>query len=99
MFDIANNADFIKALGIADADEETKSTLIAGLEDLAQQKLITKISDILTDQQAEEFGQIADEKQAYDWLTTNIPNFTDMATEVLAEIRDDILTRKVEIVG
>ena len=60
---------------------------------------MNKISNVLTDQQAEEFGQITDEKQAQDWLNANIPNFSDMVTEVFAELRNDILARKAEIVG
>ena len=99
MFDIAENTDFLTAIGIADADEETKATLIAGLNDLVKQKLTIKISDLITDEQAEEFGKITDEKEAQDWLMTNIPNFPDLFAEAMSEIKNDLLARKAEVMG
>ena len=99
MFGIANNTEFLTAIGIADAPEETKAKLIAGIEDLAQKKLITALSERLTEAQAEEFGAITDEKQAYDWLMTNVPDFEQLTTKVLSEIRDDILAHKANVVG
>ena len=99
MFDIANNAEFLQAIGIADAPEDVKTKLIAGIEDLAKQRLTTKISDKITDEQAEEFGQITDEDQAKQWLDTNVPDFQDLVTEVFAEIKNDILEHKASVVG
>lgn len=99
MFDIANNTEFLEALGINDAPEDTKATLIAGLEDLAQQKLITRLSERLTDEEAEEFGNITDEQQAHDWLMSHVPDFEALVTDVLAEMRYDILRQKAEVVG
>lgn len=99
MFGIAENKEFLTAIGIANASEDVKAKLIAGLEDLAQQKLVVKISDRLTDQQAEEFEAIADEQQAYNWLIANVPDFLSLVTEVLDEMKRDILENKQKIVG
>lgn len=99
MFDIANNTEFLTAIGINGASEEVKAKLITGIENLAQERLITKISDKLTDEQAEEFGNITDEQQAADWLNINMPEFPSLVTEVLEEIKTDILTHKANVVG
>ena len=99
MFDIASNTEFLQAIGIANAPEDVKSKLIAGIEDLAEKRLVTKISDKITEEQAEEFGKITDEEQAKNWLTTNIPDFSSIVTEVLTEIKDDILAHKANVVG
>ena len=99
MFDIANNQEFLQAIGIANSPEDVKAKLIAGIEDLAQQKLIVKISDKITDEQAEEFGQITDETEAKNWLEQNVPEFPDMVTEVFTEIKNDILQHKANVVG
>ena len=99
MFDIANNTEFLTAIGINDAPEETKATLIAGIEDLAEKRLIVKLSEVMTDEQAEEFGKITDEQQAYDYLMKIVPNFQDLVTEVLTEIKDEILTHQAAVVG
>lgn len=99
MFDIANNTEFLTAIGIKDAPEETKAKLIAGIEELATGRLITKLSEVMTEEQAAEFGKITDEKQAYDYLMTTVPNFQDLATAVLAEVRDEIIAHQAAVVG
>lgn len=99
MFGIANNTEFLTAIGINDAPEDVRTSLIAGIEDLARKKLIIRISEIITDEQAEQFGNIKDETESYDWLMANIPNFQEIVQEVLSEIRDDILKHKATVVG
>ena len=99
MFDIANNTEFLTALGINDAPEDVKTKLIAGIEDLAKERLVTRLSERLSDAQAEEFGNISDEQQARDWLMSNVPDFEAIVTDVLSEIRYDILRQKSEVVG
>ena len=99
MFDVINNTEFLTAIGIANAPEDVKTTLVQGIENLAKDKLIVKISDKITDAQAEEFGNITDEQQAADWLKTNVPDFYNMVKEVFEDIKYDILSRKAEVVG
>ena len=99
MFDIANNTEFLTAIGIANAPEDVKAKLIAGIENLAQQQLVEVMSDRITDAQAEDFGNITDEQQAYNWLMANIPDFQQIVTDVLADIKNDILTHKANVVG
>lgn len=99
MFNIANNTEFLQALGINDADEEVKNTLIAGIEDIAKQRLVEKLSERLTEEEAEEFSKIEDEQQAHDWLLNHIPDFENMVTEILSDIRYEILKQKAEVVG
>lgn len=99
MFGIANNTEFLTAIGINDAPEGVKADLIAGIEDLAQQKLTVAISDKLTDAEAEEFGNITDDHQAYDWLMSHVPDFDSIVADIMAEIKNDILQHKSGIVG
>lgn len=99
MFGIADNKEFLTAIGIADAPEETKNQLIAGIETLAEQRLVTAISDRITEEQAEEFGNIADQQQAYDWLMANVPDFQDMVTKILSDIKEEIILHKAKVIG
>ena len=99
MFDVANNTEFLETIGIANAPEDTKAKLIAGIEDLAQKRLVSKLADKVTDEQAEEFGKIADEQQAADWLKANVPDFENLVTEVFSEIKNEILMHKAKVVG
>ena len=97
MFDIANNTEFLTEIGINDAPEETKATLIAGIEDLAEKRLINRLSEVMTDEQAEEFGKITDEQQAYDYLMNTVPNLQDIVTEIFSDIKKVILSRQQAI--
>ena len=99
MFGIINNTEFLTAIGINDAPEEQKAALVAGIEDLIKEKLITEMSNRLTDAEAEEFGNIADEDQAYEWLNTHVPDFNDIVKKIIADVQYDIIKRKTEIVG
>ncbi|MBR2841622.1 hypothetical protein IKE80_02485 [Candidatus Saccharibacteria bacterium] len=99
MFGIADNTEFLAAIGIANAPEETKAKLIAGIEDSAQKRLVVKLSERLTEAQAEEFNAITDEAQAADWLKVNVPDFDQIISEVLSEVREDILARRAKVVG
>lgn len=99
MFDIANNTEFLTAIGIANASDDVKAKIIAGVEGLAEKRLVTKISDRITEEQATEFGNITDEQQAKEWLTNNVPDFDSLVTEVFEEIKYDILQHKAAVVG
>ena len=99
MFGIADNKEFLKAIGIDNVSEDVKQTLIAGMENLAQQKLVAKISERITDEQAEEFSRLTDDKQVADWLKTNVPDFESIVTEVMDDMKNDILKHKMEVVG
>ena len=99
MFDIANNTEFLTEIGINDAPDDVKAKLIAGIEGLAEKKLVNRIAEIVTDEQAEQFNNITDEQQAVEWLKTNVPNFEEMVKEVFAEIKNDYLQHKAAIVG
>ena len=97
MFDVANNKEFLTEIGIANAPEDVKAKLIAGIEDLAKKRLIIKLSERLTDAEAEEFGAITDEQQAYNWLMAKVPDLQNIVVEIFAEIRRDILEHKANV--
>ena len=97
MFGIAENHEFLAALGIENAPN--RDSIVADLERIAQNKLTVKISDCLTPAQLEEFNAIADERESADWIAANLPNIYDLVTEVFSEIRDEFLAEKATILG
>lgn len=99
MFGIAENTEFLTAIGINDAPEDVKAKLIEGIEDLVRDELIIEISDQVTEEQAEEFSHITDEQQAKTWLDQHIPDFGAIITRIVNEIKNDLLTHKTEIIG
>ena len=99
MFDIINNPQFLADIGIDNASEEDKARLIAGIEDIAKERLTAKVADRITSEQAEEFGNITDEREAAEWLNANIPDFSSLVTEVFSEIRREIIAHKANVLG
>lgn len=97
MFGIADNHEFLAAIGIENAPN--RDEIVANLENLAQQKLTIKISEKLTAEQLEEFNNIIDEQQAAEWLNANLPNLPDLVTESLSEMKDEILSTEAAVLG
>ena len=97
MFGIADNHEFLSAIGIEKAPN--RDELVASLEELAAQKFTIKLAGRLNTEQLEEFNAIEDEKQAADWLNAHVPDFQSLVTEALAEMRDEILTMRATVLG
>ena len=96
MFGIADNHEFLTAIGIENAPN--RDAIVADLERIAQQKLTIKLSDKLTPAQLDEFNGIDDEEQAAKWLNTNLPDLPKLVTESLSEMRDELLSVKAGVV-
>ena len=97
MFGIADNHEFLAAIGIENAPN--RDAIIADLEKIAQQKLTIKISEKLSPAQLEEFNNIVDEEQAANWLNTNLPELPNLVTESLSEMKNEILSTKAAVLG
>lgn len=97
MFGIADNHDFLVAIGIENAPN--RDAIVANLEKIAQQKLTIKISEKLSPAQLEEFNSIIDEGQAANWLAINLPDLPNLVTESLSELKDEILSTKAKVLG
>lgn len=97
MFGIADNHEFLTAIGIENAPN--RDAIIANLERIAQRKLTIKISEKLTPVQLEEFNSIADETQSADWLANNLPELPKLVTESLSEMKNEILSTKAAVLG
>lgn len=97
MFNIANNHEFLVAIGIEKAPN--RDEIVANLEKIAEQKLTIKISERLTPAQLEEFNNITDEEQAANWLATNVPDLTNLVTESLSEMKNEIISTKTAVLG
>jgi hypothetical protein len=99
MFGIINNQQFLEELGVANQPPEVKQQLAEKLEKLAQSKLTVKLSEKLTDEQAEAFGAITDEKASAEWLRQNVPDFLFLVGDVMEEMKREIMERKSQVVG
>lgn len=97
MFGIADNAEFLKDIGIANASDEDRQAVISKIEELAKKKLIIKMSERLGEDKAEEFAQIDDDEESYRWLLTNMPDFESIVGGIIEEIRDEVMKAKMGV--
>ncbi len=97
MFGIADNHEFLTAIGVENAPN--RDVIVANLERIAQQKLAIKISERLTPDQLEEFNNINDEEQAARWLAGNLPDLLKLVTESLADMKNEVLATKGMVLG
>lgn len=94
MFGIESNVEFLSEIGINDAPEEEKMSLINGIEELIMNRLVVEMAGCLTETEAEEFNRIADEDTAFDWLNTHVPDFLDIVKSIVDDIQFDIINRR-----
>lgn len=97
MFGIADNAEFLKDIGIANASDEDRQAVISKIEELAKKKLIIKMSERLGEDKAEEFAQIDDDEESYRWLLTNMPDFESIVGGIIEEIKDEVMKAKMGV--
>lgn len=80
--------EFFAAVGLSSASEERKQQLGEQLAELTQNRLAIVLADNLSDEQLEEFDNIADEKgdaEALAYIQSILPNYDELvATEVAA---------------
>lgn len=95
MFGIADNAEFLKDIGIANASDEDRQAAISKIEELAKKKLIIKMSERIGEDKAEEFAQIDDDEESYRWLLTNMPDFESIVGGIIEEIKDEVMKAKM----
>ncbi|MBR2855545.1 hypothetical protein IKE99_01215 [Candidatus Saccharibacteria bacterium] len=97
MLNLPNSTEFLKDIGVGNADQETKSEIIAKIEYLAKERLILKVLEKLTEEQIAEFNNIEDEGQSVAWLETKIPELPFMISDIFMDLKDEIIAQKVKI--
>ena len=99
LFNIANNTQFLTDIGIANSAPEVKEKLIAGLEESAYNRLVMRLSDTLTEEQANELDGIQDDQEVSAWIRKNVPDLLFMVGDILEEMKQELLAQKAQVVG
>ena len=76
MFQIDDN--FLQDVGLETLPEEQRKPFLQYVYDQLEYRVGVNLSEGLTDEQLEEFSDIADNKQevVFSWLSTHVPNYT-----------------------
>ena len=76
MFQIDDN--FLQDVGLGALPEEQRKPFLQYVYDQLEYRVGVNLSEGLTDEQLEEFSDIADNKQevVFSWLSTHVPNYT-----------------------
>lgn len=78
----------VEKLGLTDVDEATREVLVAQVRSITEKRLIGVVSDILTDEQQQEFEKVSttgDDEAAWQWLNTNVTNIDELREAVLTD--------------
>jgi hypothetical protein len=97
LFNIANNVQFLTDIGIINSAPEIKAKLIAGLEESAYNRLVIRLSEILSDEQANELAGLEDEQAVSDWVRKNVPDLLFMVGDILEELKQELLAQKAQV--
>jgi len=80
MFELDDN--FLNEIGLGELPEDQKKPFLQHIYQELEMRVGTKLSDGMSDDQLEEFGQIIEQKDNFigSWLENNVPNYKNDKT-------------------
>ncbi len=91
-----------KFFDLTNFSEEEKAQLLGSLTDLVMAKIADKVGDSLSDEKIQELENTAnsgDQNAIIDWLNINIPNFSAILDETMAEEAQNIAVQVKMLTG
>ncbi len=91
---------FFEAAGLGHYTPEQKKDLSEKLGDLAQARIAKRLSEVLSDEQADHFAQLVDanqEDEAFTYLESVYPDYPVLVQEELAGVMNDFQADMTEI--
>ena len=91
-----------KFFDLTNFSEEEKTQLLGSLTDLVMAKIADKVGDSLSEDKIQELENVAnsgEQNAVIDWLNLNIPNFSAILDETMAEEAQNIAVQVKMLTG
>jgi hypothetical protein len=91
-----------KFFDLTNFSEEEKAQLLGSLTDLVMAKIADKVGDSLSEEKIQELESVAnsgEQSAVIDWLNLNIPNFSAILDETMAEEAQNIAVQVKMLTG
>lgn len=92
------NEQFLQEMGLTAMPEEQKRKFLAYIQEELEVRIGERIAKGLTDEQLNEFDMITDQAEATKWLEKNRPDYREIVTRTIEEMKAEIRANRNRLV-
>ena len=93
------NEQFLQEMDLSAMPEEQKKKFLAYIQEELEIRIGERIAKGLTEVQLNEFDQITDQAEAAKWLEINRPDYREIVTRTIEEMKEEIRANRNRLVG
>ena len=90
---------FLREMGLSAMPEEQKQKFLDYVQEELEVRIGERISKGLTETQLNEFDMITDQAEATKWLEKNRPDYREIVTRTIEEMKTEIRANRNKLVG
>lgn len=90
---------FLQEMGLSAMPEDQKQKFLDYIQEELEVRIGERISKGLTQTQLNEFDMITDPAEAANWLEKNRPDYREIVTRTIEELKDEIRANRAKLVG
>ena len=90
---------FLQEMGLSAMPEDEKQNFLNYVQEELEVRIGERISKGLTETQLNEFDLITDQAEAAKWLEQNRPDYREIVTRTINEMKDEIRANRNKLVG
>lgn len=92
------NEKFLQEMGLSSMPEEQKKKFLAYIQEELEIRIGERIAKGLTETQLNEFDMIADQSEATKWLEKNRPDYREIVTRTIEEMKQEIRANRDRLI-
>ncbi len=89
---------FLQEMGLSAMPEDEKQKFLAYVQEELEVRIGERISRGLTETQLNEFDMITDPAEAAKWLEINRPDYRDIVTRTINEMKEEIRANRNKLI-
>lgn len=90
---------FLQEMGLSAMPEGEKQKFLDYIQEELEVRIGERISRGLTETQLNEFDQLTDQNEARKWLEQNRPDYREIVTRTIDEMKAEIRANRARLVG
>ena len=90
---------FLQEMGLSAMPEEQKQSFLSYVQEELEVRIGERISKGLTEEQLNEFDSITDQAEATKWLEQNRPDYREIVTRTITEMKEEIRANRAKLIG
>ena len=90
--------NFLQEMGLSAMPEDEKQKFLDYIQEEVEVRIGERISKGLTEAQLNEFDQITDQAEATKWLEKNRPDFREIVTRTINEMKEEIRANRSKLI-